>query len=228
VIFQICAPPYRKDSVGVRVLYQLCDELNRRGIPATAGLDIADHPPKVAVYPEVVEGNPFDAQIVARWLLSNRPCTISENDLVFVWEPWCNPPGHEHPQLRLPMIDESIFYDAGRERSGTCIYARKYLMDGGKIRPEHEDLLNLATLPAGYWKVIALMLQKAEKLVSYERSQITTEANLCGCPVEFANPGVTENYSAEIEMRDYQESKDRAPQMVSDFIAACVERADAL
>jgi O-antigen biosynthesis protein len=229
MVFQIWAPAYRKDSVGVRALHQLSRELNNRGIPASAGLDMKPNGDmSIAVYPEVIEGNPFTARITVRWLLSNGGCAGSQTDLTFVWESCCNPVGSRYPVLWMPMVDEAIFRDRGLKRSGACIYARKYLIGGGRIRPEHKGLLNLASLPLGYWKVVAMMLQRSGKLISYERSMITTEALLCGCPVEFTQPELNENYNPENVIEDYRASKQRSPQMISDFIAACEGRAGVL
>ena len=92
----IYAPSYVDWSAGTRVLHQLCDQLNKRNIPAW----IAIHGPKsqqdvsfnlntpilskrilelhfqkqlktIAVYPETIQGNPLNANVTVSWILNS-------------------------------------------------------------------------------------------------------------------------------------------------------------
>ena len=92
----IYAPPFVTWSAGIRVLHQLCDQLNRNGVPAWLAL----HGPKskleflsqldtpvlsreilqshterglkaVAIYPETILGNPLNASVVITWILNS-------------------------------------------------------------------------------------------------------------------------------------------------------------
>ena len=92
----IYAPPFVSWSAGIRVLHQLCDQLNKNGVPAW----IALHGPEsklevssqldtpvltreilqshierglkaVAIYPETILGNPLNASVVITWMLNS-------------------------------------------------------------------------------------------------------------------------------------------------------------
>jgi hypothetical protein len=90
--YYIFAPDYRQSSAGIRVLHYLCHALNELGEEAYLANARVAHPDlrtpmlsketmrahflssrtPIAIYPEVVKGNPLDTPIVARWLL-NKP-----------------------------------------------------------------------------------------------------------------------------------------------------------
>jgi hypothetical protein len=92
----IYAPPFVTWSAGIRVLHQLCDQLNKNGVPAW----IALHGPEsklevssqldtpvltreilqshierglkaVAIYPETILGNPLNASVIITWMLNS-------------------------------------------------------------------------------------------------------------------------------------------------------------
>ena len=91
----IYAPPFVTWSAGIRVLHQLCDQLNKNGIPAWLAL----HGPSskhevssqldipvlnketlqshirsglkvIAIYPETILGNPLNAAVTITWMLN--------------------------------------------------------------------------------------------------------------------------------------------------------------
>lgn len=92
----IYAPPFVTWSAGIRVLHQLCDQLNKNGVPAWitlhgpgSNLDVSsqlDTPvltreilqshirrglKTVAIYPETILGNPLNASVVITWMLNS-------------------------------------------------------------------------------------------------------------------------------------------------------------
>ena len=234
MIFRIRAPGYRKDSAGARVLHQLCHVLNKKGCRAFLPADIEASPnlltprwdsigrPDIAVYPEGIKGNPYGARKVVRWLLGTSAFHGEPGDLIFVWEPWCNPPGMSYPQLWFPMVDRSVFFDKGSARFRRLVYARKFLLAGGELLPEHRNLPNLAEdVPPGSWKALAMLLRTAQELIVYERTMLTTEAALCGCPSLPAIAGLGLG-SMDEEMDDYADLERRSDTMVDGFIKACL------
>ena len=92
----IYAPPFVTWSAGIRVLHQLCDQLNKNGVPAWLALHgpgsklevsfqldtpvltreilqshIARGLKPIAIYPETILGNPLNASVVITWILNS-------------------------------------------------------------------------------------------------------------------------------------------------------------
>lgn len=210
--YYILAPDFRHSSAGVRNLHYLCHTLNELGFEAyiagasktsiqlrTPLLEVATMERHfragvmpVAVYPEIVSGNPLNLPVVARWLL-NVPGHLGgenqydANDLIFYHLAWCLPKGLTGQQLYLPSVDTRVFNNEDNpfdtQRSGFCRYAHKFLGFGGKIRPEHAEFQSLGHEIKLTPEEIAATLRRSEALYCYERSAIIQEATACGCPV---------------------------------------------
>lgn len=92
----IYAPPFVTWSAGIRVLHQLCNQLNKNGVPAWLALHgpevkhevssqldtpvltreiLESHTQKgfktVAIYPETILGNPLNSPVTITWLLNS-------------------------------------------------------------------------------------------------------------------------------------------------------------
>lgn len=92
----IYAPPFVTWSAGIRVLHQLCDQLNKNGVPAWIALHGPESKPEVssqldtpvltreilqfhterglkavAIYPETIRGNPLNASVIITWMLNS-------------------------------------------------------------------------------------------------------------------------------------------------------------
>jgi hypothetical protein len=92
----VYAPPFVTWSAGIRVLHQICDQLNRNGIPAWLALHgpasqnevsfeldtpllnkdvlwshIQSGFKAIAVYPETISGNPLNAAVTITWILNS-------------------------------------------------------------------------------------------------------------------------------------------------------------
>jgi hypothetical protein len=92
----VYAPPFVSWSAGIRVLHQLCDQLNKNGIPTwvalhgpaskyetssqlnTPRLDnvtLLSHQQSglraIAIYPETIHGNPLNAAVTITWILNS-------------------------------------------------------------------------------------------------------------------------------------------------------------
>lgn len=202
VPYYIYSPSYTHTSSGVRTLHLLCHALNEQGmkayiIPTT--LDgYASNPHLntpllrgehlnfylgnyIAVYPDIVKGNPLNAKRVVRYLLA--PAGAYGGDAIFSATDniWGALPSIAEKVLRIPVSDPSIFFPGRLPlRQGTCFYAHKYEMHGNQLLPITKNSIRLE----GSLEQIADTLRHSEVCYLYELSSIITEAALCNRPVE--------------------------------------------
>lgn len=215
---------YRQQSAGVRVLHYLCHTLNELGEEAYIFANVTSpylRTPQlseevmlrhasigrqpIAVYPEIVPGNPMQAPVVARWLL-NKPGHIGgdlvhhPDELLFTYQQKYAPEGAETHPLYIPAVNSRIFNDWEQpylnRRQGACYYAHKYLFFGGKLTHHAQGATSLCQdIPRSH-EEIAGILRRSEVLYAYEPSAIVSEALQCGCPVVMVpSEYLTQNYS---------------------------------
>lgn len=197
----IYAPPWTHESSGVRALHLLCHALNESGqraylipvntwyftnpalnTPVITDEQLAWYGLKgiepIAVYPDIVQGNPFKLKKVVRWLLAPAGSyggdqTFAEADKVYGYTK-----DIADPVLCLPTFDGSIFYPKNDVRKGACYYSHKYdKIHGNKLLPLTDGMIRCM----GTSEEVAAILRSHEECYIYERSEIYVLARLCGC-----------------------------------------------
>ena len=195
MIYLIWAFDYSEASAGPKALHRLCHELNEAGQKAYIGPHSVINPewntpvwpsddmPEgdwVAVYPEIIWGNPWDAPFVARWVL-NVPGKLggqknyAPGEMVFAWD-------HaflaDVPLLFLPTIDTEVYVDRHESRGGELFYVGKGVQGyTAEARP-----ITLTMRESR--RVLADALNHATLLRSFDDvSGMVDLALLCGCPV---------------------------------------------
>lgn len=210
--YYLTAPGYKQTSGGVRAMHYLCHALNLLGCEAylkTTEVHPALRTPlltqeiaqahfeagrsPVAVYPEIVEGNPFGSRCVARYLLAEpgringNPLDLAPTDLVFAFGPTIVPDGWQADLLRIPLVDTRIFHCDGVDdatRSGTAAFLNRHLRRGGSLHPATAESIEISgRVPERSAHELAELLRRVECVYLYEWSTIAFEALLCGCPV---------------------------------------------
>lgn len=209
--YYIVAPDYRESSAGAQVLHRLCHLLNdseqeayiiggEKFNPALRTSSLNDstassHRKKglipIAVYPEVVKGNPLNAEVCVRYML-NREGVIEgnlieagKNDLFYYYAKAFIPDTNEnHRYLILSPYDLEVFKeDPSRKKTTDLLYLNRIppsAVDFSKLPEGIEILSNLNPLSLPH---LAEKLKSATALYSYELSGTCTLAMLCGCPV---------------------------------------------
>lgn len=198
----IYTPSYTHKSSGVRTMHLLCQALNEIGEKAYI---IPDNPQSgyyctnpflntpllegqhanfyeknyIAVYPDIVRGNPLYAKRVVRYLLAPRGAYGGDAEFPETDNIWGALPSIAEKLLRIPVSDTSVFYDDKQERSGTCFYSHKYEMHGNQLL----DITKDSTRLEGSLEQLADTLRKSTVCYLYELTSVITEAALCGCPV---------------------------------------------
>lgn len=232
--YYICAPPWLHTSAGIRALYLLCHTLNMRGFNAfivdypfeadnrfhswtcdelftpllserVANQHHNENRCPIVVYPEIVNGNPLSAQVVARWVMNfpgllGGSRTYLRSEICFGYsKELAIACGYPDNILYLPTIDTRVFNPTTSNdislRSGTCYFATKFKAfcnsplhriteNSFEITRDLEDSLTP--------QEIAHLLKKSELFFTYENTALATEAVLCGCPAVFIpNPHLT-------------------------------------
>lgn len=217
--YYIYALDYRETSSGICALHYLCHALNLEGFEAyVTGANVRNEQLKtplltdevmerhateqrvpIAVYPEVVTGNPLGAQSVVRYML-NREGVINgnkveagENDLFFYYSSAFTPTtSGEYDFLTVPVLDTEIFTIPKIQypRTVSYLYLNRIPIEAVdfSLLPENVEILSMAT-PLSHDQ-LAKKLQVANVLYSFELSGTCTVAMLCGCPAVKLNlPG---------------------------------------
>lgn len=150
------------------------------------------------IYPEVICGNPLNANNVIRWVLyhvRNYDCfgLWGENDLIFKYAPMFEL-REDRPvlgELRAMELNLDVFKDHGKERNGTCYMLRKM----GHKQPIHpKDSIFLDSYAeAGGNEYLSMVFNKSKMFYSYDSATwCSIMAALCGCiSVVIPDAGVT-------------------------------------
>ncbi len=218
-VYYIYAPRYVGTSAGIRGLYSLARSLREAGqeawIVTYAGhtqdqlpesesdlvLDYdtslayaADAIAPIAVYSEVVDGNPLKASAVVRYVM-NAPGllggseTYDANECVYAFsEVLAQAIGKPDWSLFMPLVDEDQFPAGTGPRTITCTYASKYrAVHGREPRGVPQDTIeisrDLQNSPDP--KELVALLQRADTTYVFENTALAIEAVLCGSIVVF-------------------------------------------
>ncbi|WJV52151.1 glycosyltransferase [Prodigiosinella aquatilis] len=207
--YYITSPDYRESSSGIRVLHRLCHLINEQGgeaymvgcnvvnpdwnAPLLSVDDSQRHQSNggvfIAIYPEIISGNPIDAPVCVRFML-NKEALLNgnmleegEDDLFFYFRKELADNEANVNLLRLDFYDFNLFCDDNKEKDLDLLYLNR-------VSPDSVDFL---TLPEGIrilsisdplpLKELAQVLKRGRALYTYEASSTCVLATLCGCPV---------------------------------------------
>lgn len=224
----ILAPDYKESSLGVQVIHRLCHLLNESGqlaylkqcvvnpdwnTPCVSFDDFREYTeggkPFIAVYPEVIAGNPLNAPVVVRYMLNregvieHRSMNARAEDLYFWYREEFADKAFNAPLLALESYDLSLFCDDNAEKDLDLLYVNR--MPVKKI--------DFSKLPTGIRVLsmqqplslneLAAVLKRGRVLYTFESSGTCTLANLCGCPVvALTQPGYEQLAINEQTVRD--------------------------
>lgn len=171
VSYNILSPEYNHTFGGIRALHQLAKEINHRGYKATINsLD----PEPIAVYPEIVSGNPFNSERRVRWLLNDA---VFENEVCYSWESQMG----NHPLLTVNIIEMNIWKRAKKRGKKTAFWVGKGILNQSLI-PEGSIHIHRENFPSR--KFLAKFISELDYLISFDPfSAINVEATIAGTPV---------------------------------------------
>lgn len=177
-------------------------------------LDVPRAPPgimkeAVAVYPEIVPGDPLRSRRVVRWLL-HKPgffdpdVRFGRNELTFFYQhPFREGLADVDPDnlLQVRWIRDDVYFDRGLPRAGACRLVRKGARTGMAAIPENDDAVLVDALSH---EGKAEAFNRAKVLYSHDPyTMYLFYAALCGCvPVVLPQPGMSrEQWRAREEDR---------------------------
>jgi len=154
----------------------------------------------IVIYPEVIIGNPLNAEHVMRWILLDVRHTsdygiFGERDLIYKYAQRFTL-RREQPvngELRAMELNLDVFFDRKEERSGTC-YLYKKCGHKKNVHPEDSIFIDSYAQRGGN-EYLSDMFNYSEALYAYDAATfISVQAALCGC-LSIVIPD--ENVSAE-------------------------------
>jgi hypothetical protein len=198
---------YYPDSAGQKVMHRLCHELNEAGQKAYVAYPLRNpdwntpYQPRpfpsykrdwMAVYPEIIKGNPWRAPRVVRYVL-NHPGKLWDSDktypadeIVYCYSELFNDIGLPPERIMyLPAIELDIYQDHHLPREGEVYYVGK----GQKSR----DLPGAVEITDDLKRdqhLLAETLNRATLLHCFDNATAMVRiALLCGCPVRIIPSG---------------------------------------
>jgi len=174
-------------SGGVRVMWGLYGWLLSKGQIAYMNRRVqAD---TIAIYPEIVNGNPFNAKTVVRYILaplgemsSNGipgPTSYPPTDKIYSFSRIVHKTDEKHTMF-LPILNLHIFKDQHRKRTKKAVLFGK----GKDLGLHPKDCIIINRAFAQDQQKLADFLNECEVLYSYDhRSAMFEVARLCGCRV---------------------------------------------
>ncbi len=222
-------PVYNRSN-GVRVMMILAEKLAASGyevfyhvkdgtgwpaeIPVKEKIDEELRNDAVAVYPEIVAGNPLRVRNVARLVLfhpgrNGGEKRYHESEMTFAYLPEFLPGADV---LTIPWIDAGLFNNPGLPRTGDCCFVHK----GGRWK-DPPELRNLPVVTMKWpetRQALADLLKRTRTLYSFDgASAVLDEALLCGAKVML----VAENGYREYK-KDYAGVVARFPAQFRNFV----------
>ncbi len=203
------APPYRHNSAGVRVLYELRRQLEEHGYEVQIA-QVGEAPPEsIVIYPETVSGNPMKGKRVVRFVL-NIPGLLggdkkyNPEEQIFTYLKRF----YDAPVLTVPCI-EDFFRDEHLPRSGACLW------NGRGINlpriPETEGATEITYDWPADRRSLARLFNEKEIFYSYDDcTALIIEARRSGCEVVVI--------PAEKENLNYEESVLHFEMQLEEFI----------
>lgn len=181
----VYAPLFDRKSAGIVTLYELQKWLVRLGQDAIVvpfGDKYIAQPEEVAIYPEIVHGNPLKAQHVVRYLLNapgklKGPKNFAETDILYAFD-------HalgifsEGRVIEIPIV-EDFFCDYREKRTLDAFWVGK---GPYTEHPITKNCIEITYTWPAHRRELALLFNKVRTFYSYDdRTMLTTESTLCGC-----------------------------------------------
>ena len=205
--YLIWSPPFDESSGGIKVMHRMVVELQKRGCEVFLNTkqqnpkwdyvpfwEDCSEPDVIAIYPEIVPGNPFNAKTVVRYLLNipgacapDYRSTWGYDDILYTYSKLFNTKLNlpEDRVILCPHIDLDVFYDMELLRKGRMVYRGKGRQPDIPMLKDYPSLGGKESFRGDDGQQrLAESLNRCDLLYCYDTATAMTEiARLCGCPV---------------------------------------------
>jgi hypothetical protein len=215
---------YRHNSAGIRACHRLVHELNEMGYTAYS---VHETNPDwnelhwnnqtsefIAIYPEIIYGNPLSSKKVVRWVLNipgkvYGPTTFNSKDMIFTWDSSFL---SNVPILTVDIMEHDLFfYTDKQENNDVCFFGKGYF----RVNEQSYITKNMRQITDDWPPTrneLAELLRNTKTLYTYDNcTSIINEAFACGCKVILMPENTEVNQSQKI-------SKERYLDMLNQFI----------
>lgn len=187
--YSVFTPDYDPTSGGIKVMWALYGYLLSRGMIVSVNCQYTN-PDFVAIYPEIVKGNPLGAKTVVRYILAKPgemalhgepgPTEFDKNDKMYSFSRFIYPADNNHTMF-LPAIDTNLFRDKGNKvRTKKCVFVGK----GENTFVHPKECIEFDRRFARDQESLCNFLNECEVMYCYDfRTAMTEVARLCGCRV---------------------------------------------
>lgn len=198
-------PDFDVTSGGIRVMWGLYGSLLAKGQIAyiNAKFPTDDF---IAIYPEIVRGNPLGAKYVVRYIL-NKPGVMSSGglsgptefdptDKLVYFSRLFGQAKKESEYMFLPILNTHLFKDRHKKRTQKAVFFGKGLEYASLLaEPKHPaSAVVIDRSFAQDQQALADLLNECEVLYCYDPVTAMTElARLCGCRIVMINPSYTKD-----------------------------------
>jgi hypothetical protein len=189
--YSLFTPPFETTSGGVRVMYGLYGALLQAGqiVHLNAKYNHSDF---IAIYPEIQQDNPAEANTVVRYIL-NKPGVMSsngvagptefgENDILYYFSRLFGETDESH-YMFLPIINTHLFKDNKCKRNKIA-----YMIGKSQVQPKDyihpSGSIEITRELAQDQEALSNLLNECSVLYCYDPvSAIMEIARLCGCRI---------------------------------------------
>jgi hypothetical protein len=141
----------------------------------------------IAVYPEVIAGNPLGAKHVTRWVLNvpghlGGDTEFDDSELVYAWSKKFYDTDRI---LSWDVVDRGLFNDDNLPtKEKVCCYVGKGPQRGANPIPLTDGMIQITRSWPPERRELAELLRETRVLYTYDDvTMLTFEALLCGCQV---------------------------------------------
>ena len=203
--YTIFLPDWDTTSGGIRVMWGLYGALLLKGQVVIPNAKIKD---AIAIYPEIVNGNPLGADHVVRYILNDPgvmasmgvagPTEFDETDKLYVFSEMFNSKikADGKHKLFLPILDTFTFKDHKKIRTKNAVFFGK----GGDKGLHPPDCIKIDRTIAQDQQGLADFFNECQVLYSYDPISAMGEiARLCGCKVTLLQDKYSKSQYREYE-----------------------------